>query len=81
MSAASSSVQLPEHIMTAARNQAERLGIPVEDWLTVAVAEHLNGTEAAQEFFRNRAAGARRGALREALDTVPDRVPDPGDEL
>jgi hypothetical protein len=67
--------------MTAARNQAERLGIPVEDWLTVAVAEHLNGTEAAQEFFRNRAAGARRGALREALDTVPDRVPDPGDEL
>jgi hypothetical protein len=49
---ASSSVQLPEDILTAARNQAEQLGIPVEDWVTVAVAEHLNGVEAAQEFFR-----------------------------
>jgi hypothetical protein len=70
---ASNSVQLPEHILTAARNEAEQLGLPVEDWVAVAVAEHLNGAEAAQEFFRNRAAGARRGALREALDAVPDR--------
>ena len=81
MSAAGSSVQLPEHLMTAARTQAEQLGMPFEDWLTVAVADHLSGTEAAQEFFRNRAAGVRMGALREALDAVPDRTPDPGDEL
>jgi hypothetical protein len=81
MSAVSSSIQLPEQIMAAARNQAEQLGIPVEDWVTVAVAEHVSGTEAAQEFFRSRAAGARKGALREALDAVPSRPPDPGDEL
>jgi hypothetical protein len=81
MSAASSFIQLPEQIMAAARDQAEQLGIPVEDWVTVAVAEHVSGTEAAQEFFRNRAAGARKGALREALDAVPSQPPDPGDEL
>ncbi len=78
---APSSVQLPEHILTAAPNQAEQLGIPVEDWVTLAVTEHLDYVEAAQEFFRNRAAGVHRRALREALDAVPDRVPDPGDEL
>jgi len=81
MSAASSSIQLPEEIMTAARSQAEQLGIPVEDWVTVAVAEHVSRTEAAQEFFRNRSYGARKGALREALDAVPSSPPDPGDEL
>jgi hypothetical protein len=81
MSAASTSVHLPAHIMAAARSQAEQLGIPIEDWVAVALAEHLSGTEAAQQFFRNRAVGARKGALREALDAVPDRPPDPGDEL
>jgi hypothetical protein len=67
--------------MTAARSQAEQLGMPLEDWVTAAVAEHLSGTEAAQQFFRSRSAELRRGALREALDLVPDRNPDPGDEL
>ena len=81
MSATTNSVHLPDHIPAAARNQAEQRGISVEDWVTVAVAEHLNGTEAAEEFFRNRAAGARKGALREALNAVPTRPPDPGDEL
>jgi hypothetical protein len=54
--------------------------IPSQPFLE-AIADHLTGTEAAEEFFRNRAAGARRGALREALHAVPDNPPDPGDEL
>jgi hypothetical protein len=81
MSVGSSYVQLPEHLMTTARNQAEQRGLSVDDWVTIAVAEHLSGTEAAQEFFRVRASGAREGALRRALDAVPNRPPDPGDEL
>ena len=81
MSATGSYVQLPDHVMAAARSQAEQRGVSVEDWIAIAVADHLGGTEAAQEFFRKRAAGARRGALRDALDAVPDRDPDPGDEL
>jgi hypothetical protein len=81
MSTTTSSIQLPDSIMAAARNQAEQLGIPVEDWVTVAVVEHVSGTEAAQEFFRNRSAGARKGALREALNAVPNHPPDTGDEL
>jgi len=67
--------------MMAARNQPEQLGIPVEDLVTAAVAEHVRGTEATQEFFRNRSAGARKGGLREALDAVPNRPPNPGDDL
>jgi hypothetical protein len=78
---ASSYIQLPEHLMNTARHQAEQRGVSVEEWVTLAVAEHIEGTEAAQEYFRRRAAGARRGALREALNAVPDNPPDPGDEL
>ena len=78
---ASSYVRLPEHLINTARNQAEQRGLSVDEWIAIAIADHLTGTEAAEEFFRNRAAGARRGALREALDAVPDNPPDPGDEL
>ena len=78
---ATSYVQLPEHLIHIARNQAEQRGLSVDEWIAIAVADHLTGTEAAEEFFRNRATGARRGALREALDAVPDNPPDPGDEL
>jgi hypothetical protein len=76
-----SAIQLPDHILIAARHQAEQRGVSVEDWVTVAAPERLSSTEAAEEFFRNRANGARRGALREALDAVPDRAADPGDEF
>jgi hypothetical protein len=78
---ASSYVQLPEHLISTARDQARQRGLSVDEWIAIAVAEHLRGTEAAEEYFRNRAAGARKGALREALDAVPDNPPDPGDEL
>ena len=78
---ASSSIQLPEHLISTARDQASQRGLSVDEWIAIAVAEHLSGTEAAEEHFRNRTAGARRGALREALDAVPDNPPDPGDEL
>jgi hypothetical protein len=76
-----SAIQLPEHILSAARSQAEQRGVSVEDWVTVTIAGRLDSAEAAAEFFRNRAKGARRGGLREALDAVPDRAADPGDEL
>jgi len=37
--------------------------------------------ETAAEFFRRRAEGARPGDLSAVLARVPDRDPDPGDEL
>lgn len=47
----------------------------------VIPAEPLNETEEARNFFRSRAAKANPGALRHALDSIPDNPPDPGDEL
>lgn len=81
MAAASSPVLLPNDLLEAAQKQAERDGVPFDVWISSALADRLSATEQAQDFFRLRAARARKGALREALNSIPDRDPDPGDEL
>lgn len=42
---------------------------------------NIHTGEKAAEFFRRRAEGAKTGDLRAVLARVPDREPDPGDEL
>jgi hypothetical protein len=81
MATATSPVMLPESIVRAAEVQARLRGVSLEEWVSRAVAEHLDTTEGAREFFRRRAAGATGDALGRALDAVPSRPPDPGDEL
>jgi len=51
-----------------------------------AMKEHrerkeLDTPEGAREFFSRRASGATGEGLSRALDAVPNRPPDPGDEL
>jgi len=72
---------LPENIVRAAEVQAGLLGVSLEEWVSRAIAERLDTMEGAREFFRRRAAGATGDALGRALDAVPSRPPDPGDEL
>ncbi len=79
--AAASPVMLPENIVRAAEVQAGLLGVSLEEWVSRAIAERLDIMEGAREFFRRRAAGATGDALGRALDAVPSRPPDPGDEL
>lgn len=43
--------------------------------------QKVGAVEAAAEFFRRRAGDARPEDLRAVLALVPDRPPDPGDEL
>jgi hypothetical protein len=81
MAAASSPVLLPESIVRAAEVQARLRGVSLEEWVARAVAERLDTMEGARELFRRRAAGASGDALGRALDAVPSRQPDPGDEL
>jgi len=81
MSAANNPVMLPDDLLQAAEQEAHRNGVPLNEWLTSAVAERLKATEEARSFFRVRAAKAKPGALKRALGAVPNRPPDPGDEL
>jgi hypothetical protein len=72
---------LPDDLLLAAEQEAHRSGVPVGEWLSSALAERLKATEEARSFFLSRAAKAKPGALRHALEAVPDNPPDPGDEL
>ena len=81
MTFATSSVVLPESIVRAAEVQARLRGISLEDWVSRAIAERLDTVEGSREFFRRRAGGATGEALGRALDAVPSRVPDAGDEI
>ena len=45
------------------------------------MAQKVDAVKTAAEFFRRRAEGARPGDLGAILARVPDRDPDPGDEL
>lgn len=76
-----SSVLLPDSIVRAAEVQAKLRGITLEEWVSRAVAERLDTSEGAREFFRRRSVGSKGDALGRALDAVPDLPPDPGDEL
>jgi hypothetical protein len=70
MAAATSPVLLPNDLLDAAHKQAERDGVPLDLWLSSALADRLGASEQAQNFFRARASRARKGALRAALDAV-----------
>ncbi len=71
---------LPDDLLHSAESEARRDGVPLNEWLSSALAERLHATEEARNFFRVRAAKAKTGALLRALDAVPDHPPSPGDE-
>ena len=81
MPATTTPVHLPESVVRAAEVQARLRGVSLEAWVSRAVAERLDTTEGAQEFFRRRATGATGEALKRILDTAPDVPPMLGDEL
>ena len=68
-------------VIRAAEVQAKLSGMSLEEWVSRAVAERLDTSEGAREFFRQRAAAASGDALGRALDAIPSHPPLPGDEL
>lgn len=81
MSKATYPLKLPASIKAAAARLAKEDGVSLNQWIASAVAQKIGAVESAAEFFAQRAARAKPGALKRILDKVPDNPPDPGDEL
>ena len=81
MSKATYPLKLPTSIKTAAARLAKEDGVSLNQWIATAVAQKVGAVETAAEFFKRRAAGHSLDAFDDILDRVPDRPPEPGDEL
>ncbi|MGD0432915.1 MAG: toxin-antitoxin system HicB family antitoxin [Acetobacteraceae bacterium] len=80
MSKATYPLKLPASVKAAAARLAKEDGVSLNQWIASAIAQRVGAVETASEFFRRRAGDARPEDLQAVLASVPDRVPDPGDE-
>jgi hypothetical protein len=74
-------LKLPASLKAAAARLAKEDGVSLNEWIASAVAQKVGAVETEARFFQKRAADARPSDLRAILALVPDRPPDPGDEL
>ena len=81
MSKATYPLKLPASMKAAAARLAKEDGVSLNQWIASAVAQKVGSVETAAKFFRRRAGDAGPGDLLAMLALVPDRAPDPGDEL
>ena len=81
MSKATYPLKLPTSIKTAAARLAKEDGVSLNQWIAAAVAQKVGVVETAADFFRRRANGRTGDGLGRILDKVPNRPPEPGDEL
>ena len=81
MSRATYPLKLPTSLKAAAARLAKEDGVSLNQWIATAVAQKVGAVETAAEFFRRRAEDAKPGDLGAVLARVPDREPDPGDEV
>ncbi len=81
MSKATYPLKLPASIKAAAARLAREDGVSLNQWIASAVAQKVGSVETAAEFFRRHGEGTKPGDLRAILARVPDRAPDPDDEL
>ncbi len=72
-------LQLPISLKETAARLAREDGVSLNQWISSAVAQKIGAVEAADEFLKRRAVGARRGDLTRYLDLAPDTPPAPGD--
>ncbi|WP_158924891.1 toxin-antitoxin system HicB family antitoxin [Acidisphaera sp. S103] len=74
-------LKLPASIKAAAARLAKEDGVSLNQWIASAVAQKVGAVETAGAFFKKRARDTHAEDLRAILALVPDRAPDPGDEL
>ncbi len=81
MSKATYPLKLPTSIKMAAARLAKEDGVSLNQWIAAAVAQKVGVVETAADFFQRRASGRTGDGLAGILDKVPNRPPEPGDEL
>lgn len=74
-------LKLPASIKAAAARLAKEDGVSLNQWIATAVAQKVGAAETAAEFFKRRATGRSLDELDDILARVPNRPPEPGDEL
>lgn len=77
---ASYPLRLPQSLKEAVTQAAERDGISVNQFITLAVAEKLAAIDTVR-FFEERASRADLARFRQLLDRTGGEAPRPGDEL
>ncbi|MFC7334041.1 toxin-antitoxin system HicB family antitoxin [Rhodocista pekingensis] len=76
------SLRLPDDLKAAAAAQAERSGVSLNAYITAALAGRVAAQAQTEEFFRRRAAGARRDDFLEVLEKAGrGNPPAPGDGI
>jgi hypothetical protein len=74
-------VHMPETLFHAAAEQAQRVGVSVEEWLVSLAAESIRYEFVADRFFRHPANPDAGKVMLEILDSTNVHPPLPGDEL
>ena len=73
-------LRLPESVHRHIREIAKREGVSINQFICTAVSEKISAIMT-EEYLRERAKNARKGAFKRVLDRVPQRDPLPGDEI
>ncbi|MDP6779155.1 MAG: toxin-antitoxin system HicB family antitoxin [Candidatus Latescibacteria bacterium] len=73
-------LRLPDSIHKRIREIAKREGVSINLFITSAVVEKVAALTT-EDYIAARAKQARKGAFKKVLDRVPDRKPQPDDEL
>jgi parvulin-like peptidyl-prolyl isomerase len=73
-------VNLPESIQRHIHEIADKEGISVDQFITIAIAEKISAI-ATEDYLQARAKRADVEAFKAILTKTPDRKPLPGDEL
>ncbi len=74
------SLRLPESLHDRVRKLAEAEGVSINQFITTAVAEKMAALMT-EDYLGSRAERGSRDKFRKALERVPDRPADEGDEL
>jgi uncharacterized protein (DUF1778 family) len=74
------SLRLPESIHRHIREIAQKEGVSINQFISSAVSEKVSAL-LTEDYIKSRAERADFQKIKQILDKVPDREPEPGDEL
>jgi hypothetical protein len=74
------SIRLPDSLHKRIKELARRDNVSINQMITLAVAEKLSALET-EDYLGKRASRASKARFRKALGRVPDRKPEPQDQL